>query len=91
MKPTIIIIQTMVAAAPRRPGATCLASSVSSEVPAAPTPTPIIRKDTTARAIPAPRWLAISAVAIEAQMPPSASTAIPPMIQGVRRPPMSDP
>jgi hypothetical protein len=42
-KPTIIISQTSVAAPARRSGATRLASSTSSEVPAALTPRPISR------------------------------------------------
>ena len=50
--PTIIITQTMVAAAPRRAGATPPASSTSSEVPAAPTPIPTHRKATAASASP---------------------------------------
>ena len=46
-KPAIIMIQTIVAAAPRRWGATPVESSTRSEVPAAPTPMPTPRKDRT--------------------------------------------
>ena len=90
-KPKIIMIHTMVAAGARRGSATRLASSTSSEVPAAPTPMPIRVKATVARMAPATRSVAIQAVASAALMPPSASTAMPPMIQGVRRPPTSEP
>jgi len=41
--------------------------------------------------MPAGRLLAIQTVASAAVMPPVASTAMPPMIQGVRRPPTSEP
>ena len=91
MKPKIIISQTTVAAAGRRDGATRVASSASSEVPAAPTPRPISTKESIASASPARRASAISPVATAAPRPPVASTAMPPMIQGVRRPPRSEP
>ena len=89
--PAIIISQTMVAAAARRGSATRLASSTSSEVPQALTPTPMKTKPTNASAMPGKRWLAIQAVAVAAVMPPSASRLMPPTIQGVRRPPTSEP
>ena len=91
MKPKIIISQTMVAAGARRFGATRVASSASSEVPAAPTPAPTPRKDSTARPMPSARFSAISAVAAAAPKPPRARMQMPPMIQGVRRPPRSEP
>ena len=90
-KPTIIISHTIVAAAARRGASTRLASSTSSEVPQALTPAPITMKDTTAAAMPSASCEAISAVAAAAPIPPTASTAIPPTIQGVRRPPTSEP
>ena len=90
-KPAIIITQTQVAAAPRRSGRTRLASSTSREVPLALTPRPIIRKPSAARTSPAMRACAIQATAAAATRPPAASTAMPPMIQGVRRPPRSEP
>ena len=90
-KPAIIMIQTMEAAAGLRLGATRAASSTSSDVPAAPTPSPISRKATTARSSPGTSAVPIQAVATAARIPPVASTAMPPMIQGVRRPPWSDP
>ncbi len=91
MKPAIIISQTMVAAAGRRMGATRVASSTSREVPAAPTPSPMPMKDSIATSSPATGMVAIIPVATAAPMPPRASSAMPPMIQGVRRPPMSEP
>ena len=90
-KPAIIITQTMVAAGARRSGTTLFASSTSSEVPAAPTPTPMSTKASIASTTPPARLLAIHAVATAARAPPIASTAMPPTIQGVRRPPTSEP
>ena len=90
-KPAIIISHTVVAAAARRGAATRLASSTSSEVPLALTPTPIIRKAGTASPRPAARLLPIQTVASAAATPPSASVAMPPTIHGVRRRPVSDP
>ncbi|GJE60397.1 hypothetical protein MPOCJGCO_2509 [Methylobacterium trifolii] len=90
-KPAIIITQTMVAAAPRRSGATPVASSTSSEVPAAPAPMPTVRKESTASASPAAGCVAVSAVAAAAPKPPRHRAAIPPTIHGVRRPPTSEP
>jgi hypothetical protein len=90
-KPRIIIIQTVVAAPARCCAATRLASSTSSEVPLAPTPRPTITKATTAVAMPATGWVAIQAVAMAPSSPPSPSTAMPPMIHGVLRPPTSEP
>ena len=84
-KPTIIISHTAVAAAARRSAATRLASSTSSEVPAAPTPRPISTKAATASAMPAAGLLPIHTVASAASTPPAASTAMPPTIHGVRR------
>ena len=89
--PKIIISQTMVAAGPRRAGATRLASRVSSAVPAAPTPRPTSVNASSANANPAQSCVAISAVAPAAPVPPSASAAMPPTIHGVRRPPRSEP
>ena len=90
-KPAIIIIHTSVAAPARRPSGTRLASITSSEVPLALTPMPMRVNPSTASAMPAGRLLAIQTVASAAVMPPVASTAMPPMIQGVRRPPTSEP
>ncbi len=89
-KPAIIITQTMVAAAARRPGATRVASSASRLVPAAPTPTPTSENATMESAMPAAKLISISAVATAASTPPVASTAMPATIQGVRRPPTSE-
>ena len=91
MKPTIIISQTVVAAAARRRSLTRLASSTSREVPQAPTPTPIRVKARMARRVPPSTCVAIKAVALLARTPPMASRPMPPMIQGVRRPPTSEP
>ena len=90
-KPAIIMIQTSDAAAARRAGAVREASSTNKDVPAAPTPAPISKNATTASAMPAHSDSAINAVPAAAKTPPKASTAMPPMIQGVRRPPISDP
>ena len=90
-KPRIIIIQTADAAAARPAGVTRVASIARTEVPAAPTPTPTRRKEIAAKAIPSGSDAAARAVPHAAPTAPSASAAIPPMIQGVRRPPMSDP
>ena len=49
------------------------------------------RTKSTPSAMPASGNVAIQAVATAAPKPPSASTAMPPMIQGVRRPPTSEP
>ncbi len=87
--PTIIMIQVIAAAAGRRAGATLAASRASSDVPAAPTPAPIMAKATTASAIPPD--VAIIVVANAASVAPSASTAMPPTIHGVRRAPLSEP
>ena len=90
-KPTIIIIQTMVAAAARRVSGTRLASSTSSEVPQALTPRPMSEKPTTASAMPAACCEDIHTVAAAEVTPPTASAAMPPIIHGVRRPPTSEP
>ena len=90
-KPAIIMTHTVVAAPARRACGTRLASSTSSEVPQALTPKPIITNPSTANAMPACGRVCIHATASAASAPPAASTAIPPMIQGVRRPPTSDP
>ena len=90
-KPAIIISQTMVAAGARRRGGTCLASSTSSEVPAALTPRPISAKASTASASPSLRALPAHATAPAASTAPAPSTAMPPTIHGVRRPPTSLP
>ena len=89
--PAIIISQTMVAAAARRSSTTRLASSTRTEVPDAPTPTPIIRKASTASAIPLHWLVVIQAVASAASRPPVHRIAMPPMIQGVARPETSEP
>ena len=86
-KPRIIISHTVVAAPARRGGSTRLASNASSEVPAALTPTPMIRKASTAEHSAATRWVPRLAVAAAARHPPSAIVAIPPRIHGVRRAP----
>ena len=91
MKPPIIMTHTIVAAAPRRRSSVRLARSTSSDVPAAPTPMPISTKPAIASAMPAARFDAIHAVASDATVPPMPSNAMPPTIQGVRRPPTSDP
>jgi hypothetical protein len=90
-KPAIIMSQTVVAAAARRRGSTRFARSARSEVPAAPTPTPIRTKAATASAMPPPTFVAIQVVATAAPTPPVARTPMPPTIQGVRRPETSDP
>jgi hypothetical protein len=84
-KPMIIITHTVAAAAARRGASTRLASSVSSDVPAALTPRPTIENDSTAAAIAATGRSPIQATDAAAPTPPSASTAMPPTIQGVRR------
>ena len=89
--PKIIMIQTMVAAAGRRAGATRAASSTRSDVPEAPTPMPTTANATTASARPASGAVPISAVASAAATAPTASAAMPPMIQGVRLLPASEP
>ena len=91
MKPMIIITQTKVAAAGRRRASVRLASNTSNVVPQAPTPTPIKVNATMASKMPANVLLAIQAVAQAASTPPLARIAMPPMIQGVRRPPTSEP
>ncbi len=90
-KPTIIITQTTVAAAPRRAGATPPASSTRSEVPAAPTPIPTHRNERAASPSPRARLVAASAVPQAAPKPPRQSAAMPPRIQAVRRPLRSEP
>ncbi len=90
-KPKIIIIQTADAAKARRRGSTWVASIARTEVPAEPAPIPSNRKDSAATDTPRGRELAASAVPSAAPIPPSARAPIPPMIQGVRRPPTSDP
>jgi len=90
-KPAIIISQTMVAAAARRLGATVVASSAKRLVPAAPTPTPISPKAATVTERPSQNASPIQTVPSAARYPPPASTAIPPRIHGVRRPPASEP
>ena len=83
--PTIIIIQTVVAAGARRDSATRLDISTSNEVPQALTPNPINMKAKIDKAIP---WLsscAIQTVERLAKNPPKAKTDMPPIIQGVHR------
>ncbi len=89
--PATIMIQVIAAAAARRSGATRVASNASSEVPAAPTPMPIIANAAIASASPPGARAARSGSAPTASKAPSASTAMPPMIQGVRRAPRSEP
>ena len=91
MKPAIIIVQTTVAAAPRLSCSTVSAKSTSNDVPAAPTPMPIKVKAMAANAIPAQNRLAASQTETAASNPPNAKTAIPPIIHGVRLPPLSEP
>ena len=83
--------QTIVAAAGLRRGVTRVASNTRSDVPAQPTPTPIARKARIASRIPPTGWVDIHAVAVAAATPPIANMAMPPTIQGVRRPPASEP
>ena len=83
-KPAIIMIQTMVAAGARRAGSARSASSVRSDVPAAPTPTPMRMNATMPSERPNASWVCMIAVASAASAPPLASTAMPPMIHGVR-------
>ena len=64
---------------------------LSSEVPAALTPRPTSAYASIASATPAQRALPIHAVATAPPKPPSASTAMPPRIHGVRRLPRSLP
>ena len=90
-KPAIIMIQTMVAAGARRAGSARSASSVRSDVPAAPTPTPMRMNATMPSERPNASWVCMIAVASAASAPPLASTAMPPMIHGVRLRPPSDP
>ena len=91
MKPAIIMIHTMVAAAARRFSSTWEASSTRSEVPAAPTPAPISVKDRMAAMAPTHMLCCINCTDSAAPKPPSASVAMPAMIHGVRRPPPSEP
>ena len=91
MKPTIIMIQTMVAAAARRVSATRLASSTRRLVPAAPTPPPIKVKAMVAAMAPSTMFCAMRWTETAAPKPPTASAAMPAMIHGVRRPPLSEP
>ena len=90
MKPTIIMIHTMVAAAARRVSATRLASSTSRLVPAAPTPPPISVKEMAAAIMPASMLEAMICTDTAAPKPPSASAAMPAKIHGVRLPPLSE-
>jgi hypothetical protein len=89
--PAIIIIQTMVAAAGFRCRTVRLASSASSDVPAAPMPSPMQMKLTIASPIASQKCAPNSSVVAEAAVPASASSKMPPTIQGVRRPPRSEP
>ena len=89
--PTIIMIHVIDAAAARRAGATRVASRASSDVPAAPTPAPIIEKAAIAKARPPPECAASRPRAVTDSIAPAASVAIPSTIQGVRRCPRSEP
>ena len=89
--PRIISSHRIVAAGPRRAASVRAAIRVRTEVPAAPTPRPTTANAAIASIRPGTKCVAISAVAAAAATPPAASTAIPPRIQGVRRPPMSAP
>ena len=91
MKPAIIITQVTVAAAARRVGATLVEISTNSAVPQAPTPSPTATNASTDNAMPRARSVGIKAVASVAPTAPAPSTAMPPMIHGVRRPPISEP
>ena len=90
-KPAIIMTHTIVAAAGRRAGATSDASSASSEVPEAATPMPTAIKASAASASPNSNAVCMTGTAAAAPNPPRPSSAMPPMIQGVRRPPTSEP
>ena len=70
---------------------TSFASNTRSDVPAAPTPIPINRKAISDNINPQVGWTAISIVAADAPVAPTPKVNIPPMIQGVLLPPMSDP
>ena len=89
--PATIMIQVIDAAAARRSGATRVASSASSDVPAAPTPAPISEKATIDNANPQPDRTASRSSAWTASSEPSASVPIPNTIHGVRRRPRSEP
>ena len=86
-KPTIIINHTAVAAAARFCPSTRIASNTSNDVPAAPTPKPIITKPAVASSMPSLGVSVINEVEYVAAMAPAASITIPPMIHGVRREP----
>ena len=90
-KPMIIISHTVVAACARLPSGTFLAIKVNSEVPQALTPKPIKLKEKTAKPMPAEGELAIHIVDTAARKPPTPSTTMPPIIQGVLRRPLSAP
>ena len=85
------MIQVIDAAAGRRSGATRVASKARRDVPAAPTPAPIIENPRRAMRLPITGELDIITVASVATIAPSARTPMPPMIHGVRRRPMSEP
>ena len=86
-KPTIIINQTMVAAAARRSCLTRIASMTNNDVPAAPTPKPINTKPKPANSTPEKGELASCHVESVAHSAPTASVNMPPIIHGVRREP----
>ena len=75
--------------------------AVTEAVPAAASSDPVVATDyvaalaavpaSTASAMPNSGCVAIHAVATEASSPPTASTAMPPTIHGVRRAPRSEP
>ena len=90
-KPTIIITHTSVAAEARRSACTRVASNTSNDVPLALTPRPTRMKLNAVKSSPATGAVAIHAVPTAAPKPPSASTAMPPAIHGVRRLPWSEP
>ena len=91
MKPAIIMIHTMVAAAARRFSSTWFASSTSSDVPAAPTPAPISVKERMAAIEPTHMFCCMRCTDSAAPKPPTASVPMPAMIHGVRLPPLSEP
>ena len=88
--PAIIIIQVIVAAAARRRGAVEVASRANRDVPDAPTPMPIKRYAIKEVSIPSLKLFSKIGIDVAARMPPVPRIAMPPIIHGVRRPPLSE-
>ena len=89
--PATIMIQVIAAAAARRSGTTPDASIASSDVPAAPTPAPIMLNARMTSNVPATGDAVSNIVPLTATIAPSARIPMPPMIHGVRLRPLSDP